>query len=365
MTTFDDKIKLALFLFQVPKLGNYRIKQLMSVYTSLEHILSVSFHNLSQIEGIGEPTAKEILKFSYRFEAVNKILEQCEKSGISLLGFWMENYPSALKVLDGMPVLLYFKGNLESLNLPSVAIVGTRHPSAYGKRTADFFSTELAQSGLQIVSGFARGIDTIAHLSAIKSDGSTIAVLGSGFNHIYPAENKSMIPKIYEKGGILTEYSPDTKPDSGHFPERNRIISALSAGTLIIESGESGGALITASYALEQNKEIFSVPGEIFSEKSKGTNKLILNGTAKPVLSVNDILDELPQFRTTPKKEKPKPELTIFEEPIYNSLSEKPIHIDELAELLGTPTSELLIHLLGLEFKSVVRQLPGKYFVRL
>lgn len=362
----SNKILLSLLLEQVSGLGQYRIKNLVSIYDSIDHVEKATEKNLSKVEGIGEQSAAEIKRTVFDYKKAERVISQIQQHNAEIIGFWSENYPKRLKVLDGMPVLLYFKGNREVLNSEGVAVVGTRTPSSYGKSVTEFFTKGLVQSGLTIYSGFARGVDTIAHSVSLSEGGSTIAVLGSGFNNIYPSENKNLLPKIFEKGGILTEFHPDTKPDGKNFPQRNRIISGLALGSLVVEAAETGGALITAAYALEQNKEVFAVPGEIFADRSKGTNRLIMNGSAKLVLTPEDILSEINFTKSETKiPTKPMPELSIFELPVYEKLSSKPIHVDELATLLGLPVSELLIQLLGLEFKSVVRQLPGKYFVRI
>ncbi len=363
--TDSEKILLALLLEQVSGLGIFRIRNLLRVYDSISQIQSASVKNLSSVDGIGEQSAAEIKKTKLDLEAANKIIKQVEQHQAKIFGFWMDEFPERLKNLDGMPVLLYYKGNPAALNSNGIAIVGTRNPSQYGKRITENLTTELVQNNLTIFSGFARGIDTLAHSTALKENGCTVAVLGSGFNNLYPAENKSLLPKIYENGGILTEFPPDTKPDAKNFPQRNRLISGLSLGSVIVESAESGGALITAAYALEQNREVFAIPGEVFSEKSKGTNLLIMNGTAKLILSAKDILCELKLDQSTNKiKARPIPELSMFEQVIFDKLDTKPKHIDELTQELNQSVSELLIQLLNLEFKGIIRQLPGKYFVR-
>lgn len=210
-----------------------------------------------------------------------KIIYQAEK-----------NYPKKLQNIYAPPVKLYVLGDEQILNKPSIAIVGCRQASDYGKKVAFRFAYELAKQGIVIVSGLARGIDTCGHLGAVKANGKTIAILGSGFGHIYPAENKELCKEIIQKGGaILTEYEPDSKPEKMHFPARNRLISGLSDGVLVVEAKEKSGTLITVDHALDQGKDVFIIPGNITSSNSYGTNELIKQG-AKLVTKIEDILEE-------------------------------------------------------------------------
>jgi DNA processing protein len=260
-------------------------------------------------------------------------------------------------------------GHFTSNDKNSIAIVGTRHPSLYGQTTTEIFVRELAELGLTVVSGLARGIDTQAHQTALKSKGRTIAVIGSGLDVPYPPENRKLLEAIAEQGAVVSEFPMGAKPDATNFPRRNRIISGLSLGTVIVESGEDGGAMITASTALDQNREVFAVPGNITEKRSAGANKLIREGRAKLVQRVQDILEELgPQMRHLLKKERaidPPVELTLFERNVLNILGDQPVQIDTISELAETSTADALVNLLSLEFKGLVRQLPGKMFVRL
>ncbi len=221
--------------------------------------------------------------------------------------------------------------------------------------------------GLTVVSGLARGIDTAAHTAALKAGGRTLAVIGSGIDVIYPSENKRLAERISHKGAILSEYEMGAKPDAVNFPRRNRIISGLALGTLIVETTETGGAMITASTALDQNREVFAVPGPITENRSRGTNLLIKEGRAKLVEQVDDIVSELqtklrPRLRTEEKKiEIP---LSLFEKRLFDCLGSGPLHIDAIAAQTGLATSDALVNLLSLEFKGIVKQLPGKMFVR-
>ena len=204
-----------------------------------------------------------------------------------------KNYPKKLNKIFAPPAKLYLLGDDDVLNKPSIAIIGCRQASDYGKKVAFHFAYELAKKGIVIVSGLARGIDTCAHMGAVRANEKTIAVLGSGFSNIYPKENKQLCKEIIKKGGaILTEYAPDVKPQKIHFPSRNRIISGLSNGVLVVEAKEKSGTLITVDFALEQGKEIYVVPGNITSDNSYGTNELIKQG-AKIITKIDDIYQEI------------------------------------------------------------------------
>lgn len=204
-----------------------------------------------------------------------------------------KNYPEKLQHIYAPPAKLYLLGDETIINKPSIAIIGCRQASDYGKKVAFRFAYELAKQGIVVISGLAKGIDTCGHLGAVKANGQTVAILGSGFGHIYPTENKGLCREIIQKGGaILTEYAPESKPEKMHFPARNRLISGLSNGVLVVEAKEKSGTLITVDYALDQGKEVFIIPGNITSQNSNGTNSLIQQG-AKLVTKVEDILTEL------------------------------------------------------------------------
>jgi len=282
-----------------------------------------------------------------------------------VLTIWDEEYPELLKKIYDPPLILYYKGTLSVNDIFSIAIVGTRQPTNYGKAIAEKISFELAEQSIPLVSGMARGIDSIVHKAALKSSGRTIAIIGTGLDIVYPPENKKLFDEICEKGLVLSEYKLGTKPDAQNFPKRNRIISGLSLGTVIIETGINGGAMQTASCALDQNREVFAIPGNIGSKQSDGTNALIQKGEAKLITNSDDVLNEL-ELKLKPMvgKNIPKPtvELNIFEEKILSVLTSNPTHIDLIASSTSMSTSDCLVYLLSLEFKNAVKQLPGKMF---
>jgi DNA processing protein len=265
------------------------------------------------------------------------------------------------------PLILYFKGILQAADFNSIAIVGTRNPTHYGKKHSENFAKEMALNSVSVISGMARGIDTIAHKSTLSKKGRTIAVLGSGLDVVYPYENKRLFEEITENGAVISEYPLSTQPDAQNFPKRNRIISGLSLGTLVIESGIKGGAIQTARLALEQNREVFAVPGNLGVQQSEGTNLLIQKGEAKLVKTAEDIFVEL-NMKIQPEigKNIPKPteNLNFFEQNLFDLITDQPQHIDKISHKANLGAGDCLVHLLSLEFRDLIKQLPGKNFVR-
>ncbi len=355
----------------VPGVGNQRMRALLDHFNEPADAFKASFAELKSIPSIDSRTAAEITKYRPDNNGIDTILRRLDRLGGRIISIKDPEYPESLKQIYDPPALLYTLGNMEQSDHDSIAIVGTRNPTEYGKKVTGEICTGLVQSGFTIVSGLARGIDTVAHTTTLQSGGRTIAVIGCGIDIIYPQDNIRISKQIQQTGAILSEYHIGTKPDAGNFPKRNRIISGMTLGTVIIESSPTGGAMITASYALDQNREIFAVPGPINEERSSGTNKLIQQGRAKLVQSSEDIIEEvvLKLKYITPttsvvQKPQPPPDLTMFEEKIYGVISQHPGHIDEIAQKAGLSTSDTLVHLLSLEFKGVVKQLAGKMFAR-
>jgi DNA processing protein len=316
--------------------------------------------------------ANRIIESKDKLHLTEKLLADelaaLKKIDARIISFFDADYPANLKNIYYPPILLYVKGNLHEADKNSVSIVGTRNPTSYGKINTEKFARELSEKGLTIVSGMARGIDTISHSAALKAGGRTIAIVGSGLDVIYPPENKKLFDEISEKGAVISEYPPGTQPDAQNFPKRNRIISGISLGTLIIETRINGGAMQTAAFAIDQNKEVFALPGNINSIQSEGTNSLIQRGEAKLVLTAEDILEEL----NLSSKSKPiaetiqkSIELNLFESKLLHVVNVDPIHIDEIAGKSEMNISDCLANLLTLEFKGMVKQLPGKMFVRI
>lgn len=295
-------------------------------------------------------------------------LEKIYKHNIKTITIEDANYPSILKEIHSPPILLYIKGNIKPDSI-NIALVGTRKPTPYGIKMAERFSCELSKVGFCIVSGLARGIDTIAHKSCIKSKGITVAVLGSGLSNIYPPENKKIAQEIVEGGGaIISEYPMDTEPRIQNFPARNRIISGLSVGVIVVEAPPHSGALITASWAIEQNKEVFIIPGRIDTEQSLGCLKLAQEG-AKIVISIKDILEEFPklfpqvsQGNLNQQPSTPHIKLSENEKIILNVLKNEILNYDEICDKIEIPMRELNLILLQLEMKGLIKKLAGNRY---
>jgi len=354
-------------LSAVPGIGPNKIRALVGHFRSVRKVFKAPVRELSKVAGIDQKIADNIGTFDGK-QFAKEQLTQLDKTGSRLITFWDDDYPKRLKEIYDPPAFLFVKGDFAAQDKYSIAIVGTRVPSNYGKRIAEKLTAELSRKGLTIVSGLAYGVDTIAHHHALQNGSRTIAVLGSGLDVIYPNENRALAKKIASNGVLVSEFPLGTGPDRTNFPRRNRIICGLSLGIVVIEAGLKSGALITASMALDQNREVFAVPGNIDSPKSFGTNELIKQG-AKVVTSVEDILDEL-QLQLAPvfMKDAPTREVTSLteaERALFEILTNEPRHIDEIASSTGQSTSLVLSTLLSLELKDLVKQHAGKLFVKL
>lgn len=349
-------------LTEVSEIGPITARKLLAIYKKPEAIFNATYKELSGIRGVGANKAKNIKEYS-GFKNIEKQLKVLESNGIRIVAINDKEYPESLKNTESSPIIFYAKGMMHKEDRYAIAIVGSRRYSPYGKFVAEKLSAELASMGFTIVSGMARGIDTLAHASAIKSGGRSIAVLGSGIDVPYPPENKGLMEKISTSGCVISEFPPGTKPDKENFPRRNRIISGLSLGVLVVEATADSGSLITASYAAEQGREVFAVPGNINSKNSIGTNALIKKG-AKLVQSAEDVIMELaPVLKGFIKmKEKSKIDLSVDEQRLCDIMTAEPKHVDVLSRESGMSASKVLGILLGLELKGVVKQAEGKKF---
>jgi len=355
-----------LSLVSVPGLGPHRIRSLVGHFGSSQAVLNAGIKELSQVENIDEKIAHNIKrKVDHAF--ANHQLSLIEKHKIKLITYWDKEYPAILRKIYDPPVLLYVKGSLWEDGENGIGVVGTRTASQYGRWVAERFGEDLARVGVTVVSGMARGIDSCAHRGAIKGGGKTVAVLGCGLDIIYPPENQKLYEQIAENGAVISEFPIGTEPVSAYFPRRNRIISGLSLGTVVVEAGGKSGALITAYMALDQGREVFAVPGSIRSFRSKGTHKLIKEG-AKLVENVEDILAEIPELKVNKERKEKRGDLVKLlsdkEKILWEVLSEEPLHIDKIALDAKMETSETLALLLSLELKNFVKQLSGMMFVR-
>lgn len=366
---FKNLVLLKLLL-SIEGIGPYKVFSLLNYFKNLENIFDADITSLSKVNGISKNISIRILKaknqFSAYYHKVESELKQLSKINAHIITYWDKDYPDLLRNIYYPPIIIYVLGNFSEQDKYSLAVVGTRQPTSYGKIQTEKIVKDLSEKNITIVSGLARGIDTIAHQSALKSNGRTIAVLGSGLDKIYPPENRKLFWEIVERGVILTEYELGTKPDAQNFPRRNRIISGISLGTLVVETKITGGAMQTAAYAIDQNREVFAIPGNINIKQAEGPNRLIQRGEAKLVTNAEDILYELKlKLKPVIGKTIPKPskDLNLFEEKLLNVIGTEAKHIDEIAALASMSTSDCLVNLLTLEFKGLIKQLPGKMFV--
>lgn len=363
----NEELALLLNLTQAKGIGPVTLKKIIAKYGKPSSVFAASAQAAIKTKNDKSGFAAKIKNIKSIKFGENQ-LEKTHDSEAMIITYWSEQYPALLKKIADPPIVLFFKGEIHSNQNAAVAIVGTRTPSSYGKQAAEKIAAGLVHKGIVTVSGFARGIDTIVHSETVKQGGKTIAVLGNGLDIMYPSENKKLAGKIIENGALISEFPFGTKPDAVNFPRRNRIISGLSLGTIVVEAREKSGALITANFALEQNREVFAIPGSIFSPSSYGPHQLIKEG-AKLVGSLEDILEEIPiqgeYFQKQDYNTVDFDELDPKEKKTLECLSRDPIHVDQLAQKAQMATAELLSILLQLEFAGFVKQLPGKMFIRI
>jgi len=357
-----------ILLNTVETLGFKKLEKLLDVFKGTSRILKAKKSELVTVDGIDNNLAEKIANLDKK--QISKELRIMSKNNVRAVSIFDDGYPENLKTIYSPPILLYVKGEIRPEDSDAVAIVGTRQPSHYGMSTCERLAYQLASMGITVISGLARGIDTMAHRGAVKS-GRTIAVLGSGLNYIYPSENKRLAEEICEGGALVSEFPMDTPPYRFNFPRRNRVICGLSLGVVVVEASGKSGSLITANFALEENRELFAVPGQADSAKSKGSNNLIKQG-AKLVEDVDDIIAEIEnhlKYKDIRQREKPKTvsisasALTEDEKRIKNFLSYEPLYIDELAKKCNMNAGKISTLLLNLELKNVIKELPGKNFI--
>ncbi|MGW8226178.1 MAG: DNA-processing protein DprA [Anaerolineales bacterium] len=312
--------------------------------------------------GLSEKVIDNLVKVRSSVD-LDMIWDQIESKGISILIQSDEGYPKHLKELNQPPPVLYKQGDLIAEDVWAIAIVGTRRVTAYGRQVAEDIAGGLARNGITIISGLARGVDSIAHQAALDAGGRTIAVLGSGIDRIYPPENRQLAEKIVANGALISEYFPGTAPEASNFPQRNRLISGLSMAVIVIEAGQSSGALITASFAADQGREVFAVPGNINSPASMGTNRLILDG-AHPLLSVDQVLETL-KLKKVSEHQTARIVLPgdAIEAQLLEALGEVPLHVDEITNRTEIPVEKVTATLALMELKGMVRQVGGMQYI--
>jgi len=355
----------------LPGIGSNRGRTLLREFGDFSSLLNAELHELISINGIHRQLAGTVLEGLAKERTcgeierlVDKNRSLCLKHSYTYLCYDDTSYPLALKGIYDPPLYLFVWGELCDSDQKAAAIVGTRHPSEYGRQVADMFSSTLARDGITVVSGMALGIDSVAHRSALQSGGRSIAVLGSGLRRLYPHSNRELAHALSEHGCVLSELPLEAAPDAVNFPRRNRIISGLSRCLLVVESAARGGAMITAQIALDQGKDVYAIPGSIFNKKSDGCHDLLRRSMAKAVTCVDDIYSETLALRSNNTRPPVPLQLSLVEESIVHCLGCDPMHIDDIAITTGLSLPSLLVDLLQLEFKGAVRQLPGKHFVR-
>ena len=349
----------------VDGIGDVILRELVGVFKDPREVFEAPKRRLIEVEGVGDKVAGNIKGFNH-WDEVAREIERCQRLGVNLTVLSDPDYPPNLKEIYNPPPVIYGRGSVTEDDKYAIGIVGARTPDKYGRLVAEKLAEELALMGITVVSGMARGIDSTAHRGALRVGGRTLAVMGSGIDVVYPPENRKLFREISENGACLSEFPLGIGPDAANFPKRNRIISGLSLGVVVIQASSKSGALITASYALEQNREIFSVPGNINTRLSVGTNRLIKAG-AKLVEGVEDIVEEIGLLRGfldergDDKPTKPT-DLNKEENAVYSALGGGPLAIDDITRALGVGSSNALSTLLTLELKGLVVQHPGKVF---
>ena len=358
-------------LKSVPGIGNLLLKRLLDRFESPERILAASRDELCRVEGItprlASAVAKQPVSDPVKRE-LDRVGRRMRNGTFRVITMAEPDYPGLLLQIPDPPPFLYVQGELKRAHR-NIALVGSRNATRYGIHTTRRLAGELASIHITVVSGMARGIDTAAHEGALEKGGRTVAVLGSGLDRIYPAENRTLFHRIAQSGAVISEFPLNAGPDPHHFPVRNRIISGISLGTVVVEAAKRSGSLITARLAAEQNREVFAVPGNIHSFKSTGTHSLIKQG-AKLVENAGDILEELtPLIESHMANRHVRgeevldiPPLSEEEFRVFQALGPYPVHIDDLMRKLDMPPGPLSSILLQLELKGIVAQSPGKLF---
>jgi DNA processing protein len=346
---------------KVSGIGSARLQALLDYFGDLETAWQAPSHDLRQA-GLDRRSLANLLKTRDQLD-LHAEVDRLEKAGVHVLTWDTPVYPPHLRQIYNTPPVLYFRGRMEERDEWAVAVVGTRRASVYGKEATRMIATGLAQAGVTVVSGMARGIDTVAHRACLDAGGRTIAVLGCGVDVVYPRENARLATEIAGRGALVSEYALGTRPEASNFPPRNRIISGLTLGTVVVEAGLGSGALITADFAAEQGREVFAVPGNVFARGSRGVNQLIQQG-AKLVSNVTDILEELNLTMVSQQAQVraviPENETEAL---LLDHLTAEPLHVDNLSRTVDLPIAQVSSTLALMELKGMVRQVGGMNYV--
>lgn len=369
MKNWQDEICAWVALYMISGIGNRAFKNLLERFGEPQAVFESAYKDLLRVEGVRKEVARRIVNREFIADPELE-MRNIEKCNARILRYSDPTYPNYLKKISSAPVLLYIRGKDIPITQTFIAVVGSRNPTHYGIRAAERISMDLASLGIGVVSGLARGIDSAAHRGCLMGKGFTVGVLGTGIDRIYPSSNARLAEQLLESGAMISEFPTGSPPEPRNFPIRNRIISGLARGVLVVEATKKSGSLITASMALEQGREVFAVPGSIDSFKSTGSHFLIKQG-AKLVENADDILDEfgfnnvlIPGKHTSKNTPGGGLDLIQSEKAIYEIIGDYPMHIDEIVRLGEMDTGEALSVLLQMELKGIVKQLPGKMFVR-
>jgi DNA processing protein len=356
-------------LNMLPTVGPVRLRKLLEVFHEPQQVLAAKRDQLRKVEGIGNDVADQISSWESIVDLAAE-LKRIREFGAAVITQESPSYPKPLREIHAPPIVLYVWGELQDRDHHAIGIIGARRTTHYGMESAKKIAYQIAYAGLTVISGLARGIDTAAHQGALAAKGRTIAVIGSGLSKLYPPENQALAEKIRNgNGAIVSEFSMEIEPDRQTFPMRNRIISGASHGLLVVEAGLNSGALITVSQALEQGRSVYAVPGHINAPSAMGSNRLIQQG-AKLVMSASDVLDDLqillPETKPSPEATaRPLPPLSDDERRVFDAIDSSETPIDRIAAKSDLPSATVSSTLLRLELKHLVKQLPGKYFVKL
>lgn len=354
--------KLAYIGFNLVKgIGAARMRALLDVFGDVETAWQASASDLRNA-GLSQRIIDNLIQVRADVDLI-KTWERLDRLGISVLTWEDSQYPRKLSEIEQPPPILYLRGKLMDEDDWAVAIVGTRTPTAYGRQVAGEIAGTLAQSGVTVVSGLARGIDAVAHNACLEAGGRTLAILGSGVDQIYPPEHRQLAQKIIAQGALVSDYAPGTPPDAANFPPRNRIISGLVRAVIVVEAGEKSGALITAAFAADQGREVFAVPGSIYAPLSKGTNRLIQEG-ARPLLDSQELLSimklgPVEEFQTA----RTALPADTTEKYLLELLGNEALHVDEISRRSNLPIEKISATLVMMELKGMVRQMGGMQYM--
>jgi DNA processing protein len=345
----------------VKGIGAARMRLLLDTFGDAQSAWEAPAEAL-QAAGLGPKTTETLVKIRADV-SLDQIWENILAQGIRVLTWEDDDYPARLAEIPQPPPVVYLRGNYMEEDAWAVAIVGTRRVTAYGKQVTEEIASNLGRNGVTVVSGLARGVDSIAHTAALHAGGRTLAVLGSGVDRIYPPENRRLAEQMLEHGAIISDYAPGTPPDAANFPPRNRIISGLARAVIVVEAGNTSGALITAAFAAEQGRSVFAVPGSIYAPQCAGTNLLIQQG-ARPYLNVQDVLEILNLSQVSEQRAvRAVLPGDAVEASLYSVLGNEPLHIDQIRRQTDLPIEKVSAALVMMELKGMVRQVGGMQYI--